>query len=207
MQVHRSQRRHLPTQVAQQYPAQGFVGRIRVARHAGAKWVAPGQQAGARRRTDAAAGVVVAKAHAGLGQAVNVRRANRLAAVAAEVAVAQVIGVDDDDIGLLGFGIDEAQRLERRTLWIRSVEIVHGTAFEQQKSLGTQSCGARCGSGRPCHFLQQAASVDAVICHVDLLAWWRAQRQVASAEKPRGFFWFFASQAAMAFSSRAAISG
>jgi hypothetical protein len=67
--------------------------------HAAARRVATRQERGPARRTDLRAGVEVREAHALGGHPVEVRRADRRAAVAAEVAVALVVGQDDDDVG------------------------------------------------------------------------------------------------------------
>ena len=62
--------------------------------------VLAGHEAAARRRADGAAGVGLGEAHALGRQAVEVGRLDALLAVAAEVAVAEVVGQDEDDVGL-----------------------------------------------------------------------------------------------------------
>ncbi len=69
-----------------------------VAPHAGVAGVAPGHEHGARGRADRRAGVEVGEAQALGGQPVEVRRANELLAVGADVAVAEVVGEDEDDV-------------------------------------------------------------------------------------------------------------
>ncbi len=66
-----------------------------------------GEDAGPRRRADRAGGVGVGEPHPLPGQAVDVRRLVELAAVAAHVGPAQVVGKDEDDIRYTGFGLAE----------------------------------------------------------------------------------------------------
>ena len=60
VQVGAAKNGELPGPIAQHALRGGLVGRVGVARHAGAKRIAPREQAGARRRADTAARVVVA---------------------------------------------------------------------------------------------------------------------------------------------------
>jgi len=71
-----------------------------------------GQQAGARRRADRSRGVGLREARAFGGEFVQVRRALVLAAEAAEVVDAQVIGEEDHEVGrrLLRAGGDEREQ-------------------------------------------------------------------------------------------------
>ncbi|OPZ04305.1 MAG: hypothetical protein BWZ10_03187 [candidate division BRC1 bacterium ADurb.BinA364] len=62
--------------------------------------IAPRHQAGARRRADRMGGVAVGEAHAIGGQRVDVWRGDVLATLAAQVGVAQIVGENDDDVGL-----------------------------------------------------------------------------------------------------------
>src|SRR5262249_60065538 len=66
--------------------------------------VAAGQQRAAGRRADRRGGIVLREARAVPRQAVEVGSRGDLAAVAAEVARPQVVGKDDNDVGLLGAG-------------------------------------------------------------------------------------------------------
>ena len=63
--------------------------------------VKAGHEHAARRGADGRAGIGIGESHAVGGQAIEIRRFDLLLAVAAEVAVAEVIGQDEDDIGLL----------------------------------------------------------------------------------------------------------
>ena len=79
--------------------------------------VAAGQQAGARRAAVRARDVALRAADAVLGDRVDVRRRDVLAAVDADVGVAEVVGQDDDDVGFRGFAssvLAEAGPMETR---------------------------------------------------------------------------------------------
>ena len=65
----------------------------------GGPGVQAGHEAAARRCADRAAGIVVREAHPLGGHAVDVRRLDPLLAVTSEVAIAQIVGQDDNDIG------------------------------------------------------------------------------------------------------------
>ena len=85
-----------------------------VAADRGMAGVVAGHQATARRGADGAAGVALREAHALRGQAVEVRRLDLLLAVAAEVAIAQVVGQDENDVGRSGrIGRDGPMRKEQ----------------------------------------------------------------------------------------------
>ncbi|OHB72155.1 MAG: hypothetical protein A2V70_20800 [Planctomycetes bacterium RBG_13_63_9] len=64
--------------------------------------VQPRHQAASRGRTDRAAGIAVRKPHTLLGHAIEVRRPDHLLAVAAEVAIAEIVGQDEDDVRRIG---------------------------------------------------------------------------------------------------------
>ena len=64
-----------------------------------ARRVAPGQHRSARRRTHGRTHIEVRKAHALGGQRVYCRRVVHFRAIASEIAVAEVITVDQDDVG------------------------------------------------------------------------------------------------------------
>ena len=64
----------------------------------------PGEQRVARRRAGRRAAVAVGEPQAFLREPVDVRRLDRGRAVAAEVAVAEVVGVDQDDVRRRGLG-------------------------------------------------------------------------------------------------------
>jgi hypothetical protein len=68
------------------------------ARDADARGVAAGQERGARRRTDGVRGAEIGEAHALGGHAVEVGGADARA-VAAEIAVAEIVAEDEDDVG------------------------------------------------------------------------------------------------------------
>jgi hypothetical protein len=69
---------------------------------AGAGAVLAAEQRRARRLAVGAAGVAVREPHSLAGQAVDVRRLVVLAAVGGDVGVAEVVGEDQDDVGLAG---------------------------------------------------------------------------------------------------------
>ena len=69
------------------------------AQRAAAVVVASGEQRGARRGADRRAAVVLGAAHALGGEPIDVGRGQDGVAVAAQVAVAQVVGQEDDDVG------------------------------------------------------------------------------------------------------------
>ncbi len=72
-----------------------------VAANPGMSRVQPGHQAAPRRRTDRAAGVVIREDHPLGRHAVQIRRLNRLLPIAAQVPIPQIVGQNEDDIGLL----------------------------------------------------------------------------------------------------------
>jgi hypothetical protein len=82
----------------------GGIGPAGVAAHAGAAVVLAGHEHAARGRADGGAGVEVGEAQALRGHAVEVGRGDDLLAVAAEIAVAEVIGHDPDEVGLRSEG-------------------------------------------------------------------------------------------------------
>ena len=79
------------------------------AQGAAAVVVASGEQRGACRGADRSAAVVLGAAHALGGEPIDVGRGQDGVAVAAQVAVAQVVGQEQDDVGT------RAQRCERHT--------------------------------------------------------------------------------------------
>ena len=93
--------------------------------------VAPGDQPGASRRADRAAGVEVGQHHAGGGQPVEVRRLDP-AGVRADVAVAEVVGHDEDDVRRLPV---LAARGRVDLVWRRSA------AGDHSGSHGASECG------------------------------------------------------------------
>ena len=70
--------------------------------HAGADGVASGHESGAARGADLGGGIELREAQAFGGHTIQIRRLDRRVAVAAEVAVAEVVGQDDDDVRLRG---------------------------------------------------------------------------------------------------------
>ena len=72
---------------------------LAVAADAAVARVQPGHQGGARRRADGAARVVLREPRALRGQAIDVGRAELLLPVRGEVTPAEIVGVDEDDIG------------------------------------------------------------------------------------------------------------
>ena len=78
--------------------------------------IATGEQPGPRGTADHAGDVAVGKANAVLGEAIDVRRRHILAALEAEVAVAEVVGHDDDDVWLRPVLDREKRQLRDRQL-------------------------------------------------------------------------------------------
>ena len=74
---------------------------LQIAGHAAANGQPAGEQRGAAGRADARGDVEIGEAHALAGHAVEVGRADARMAVATQVAVAQVVGQDDDQVGQL----------------------------------------------------------------------------------------------------------
>ncbi len=66
--------------------------------HAAVAGVQPGHQRAARWRTHRAAGVELSEPHAAGGQAIDVRRFDLLLAIAAQIAVAEIIGQEEHDV-------------------------------------------------------------------------------------------------------------
>ena len=64
--------------------------------------VLPVMNAGPRGRADRLRAVAAGEAHSLGGHAVEIRRGLVLAAVAGEVVDAEVVGEDEDDVGLVG---------------------------------------------------------------------------------------------------------
>ena len=73
---------------------------------AGVASVLAGHKRAARGRADAAACIALGETGAGGGEPVDVRGAYMLTAVAREIAVAHVVGKDEDDVGAVGRGLD-----------------------------------------------------------------------------------------------------
>ena len=74
---------------------------LHIAGHAAANGQAPGEQRGAAGRADGSGDVEVREAHALAGHAVEVGRADARMTVATQVAVAQIVGQNDDQVGQL----------------------------------------------------------------------------------------------------------
>jgi hypothetical protein len=71
----------------------------RVASDARVSSVLAGHQRAARRRADRAAGVILREAHAFSRQTVDVRRSESPLPVTAQIAVAQIVSLNEDDVG------------------------------------------------------------------------------------------------------------
>src|SRR5262249_20061860 len=67
-----------------------------------ARGVHPGEKTGARRRADGRGDVELSELGSFSGETVDVRRGNEVAAVAADVAVAHVVGEEEEDVGFGG---------------------------------------------------------------------------------------------------------
>ena len=72
--------------------------------------VAAGHQAGARGAAIRPADVAAGEAHAVPGQRIDVRRGNLRVALAAQLAVAEVVGDDDEDVRALCLGRGRRRR-------------------------------------------------------------------------------------------------
>ena len=81
--------------------------------HVEPAWVATGQETGAGRGADAAGDIEVGEAHALPGHLVDGWGSVLSGAKAADVAVAHVIHVDEDDVGLLGICLQGAEEEEK----------------------------------------------------------------------------------------------
>jgi hypothetical protein len=68
--------------------------------HAVANRQPPGQQGGSAGRANASGDVKIREAHSLGGETVEVGRLDLFLAVAAEFAVAEIVGQDEDDVGL-----------------------------------------------------------------------------------------------------------
>src|SRR5207245_2708757 len=66
--------------------------------------VSAGEEPGPRRRADRAGDVTALAANAGIREGVEVRRGHLRAAVEADVAIAEVVGEEDDDVRAVGGG-------------------------------------------------------------------------------------------------------
>ena len=73
-------------------------GGAAVAADAGVAGMQAGHEGAAGGGTDGAAGVALGEAHAGGGEGIDVGSADALLAVTAEVAVAEVVGEDEQDV-------------------------------------------------------------------------------------------------------------
>ena len=69
--------------------------------NAGILWIFAGENGCSGGRADGGIGVPVGEADAGCGEGVDVWGFDVAAKVAAEVAYALIVGVDDDEVGLL----------------------------------------------------------------------------------------------------------
>ena len=69
--------------------------------------IATGHQAGAGGRAVRAGDVAIGAANAGLGERVEIRRWNILAALETLVGIAHVVADDEDDVGLFGVSSGE----------------------------------------------------------------------------------------------------
>src|SRR5439155_3481405 len=76
-----------------------FVADVRIELMAEACLVTPGEKAGARRAAIRRRDVAVVATHAAGRERVEVRRRHVLAAVNAGVAIAEIVGDDDEDVG------------------------------------------------------------------------------------------------------------
>src|SRR5262245_58662182 len=84
-------------------------GRAERSQNADAIRIAAGQQRGARGGADGLRYVEVGEADPVLGHLIEMGRANSLVAITAEVAVAKIVGEDDDEVGWR-LGINGGQR-------------------------------------------------------------------------------------------------
>ena len=75
-------------------------GHVAMAPDPGVPGVLPGHQRGARRGADRAPGIVLGEPDALPGQAVELRRLEPRLAVGAEIAVAEIVGLDQQDVRL-----------------------------------------------------------------------------------------------------------
>jgi hypothetical protein len=73
-----------------------------------------GKQCAARRRTDRRAGVCLGEFHSFVGKGVNVRRLDFRLSIAADVAIAEIIGKDKHDIRPRSGGARDRRRRKKR---------------------------------------------------------------------------------------------
>ena len=82
--------------------------------HAAAPGIAPGEQPVPRGRANGRGRVGVREPHPFTSQPVDARRGDLRGAVATDVAVTQVVGENDDDVGMAGCGIAEHNATDRQ---------------------------------------------------------------------------------------------
>ena len=109
-----------------------FGGQLDVAAHGGMARVGAGKQARARRSADGRARVALCEAHARERERVDVGRGEALLPVAAQVAVAQVVGQNEEHVGAAG-RLGVAGRAGGRQL--------RGRCAEQQRAADSEGCG------------------------------------------------------------------
>ena len=80
-------------------PGLGFLRRADVIRDPSALRPLSGHQAGTRRRTNGTRRIGIGKPSPFLGQAIEIRRLVKRAAVTAQISLAEIIGEKDDNIG------------------------------------------------------------------------------------------------------------
>ena len=82
----------------------GKISKKLLARLFGVRRLGPGQQAHTARSAHGSRDVSVREPHAPCREPVDVRRGNVFAPVTAQIAIAQVVDEDEDDVGLNGVG-------------------------------------------------------------------------------------------------------
>ena len=88
-----------------------------ISAHRGVPRVPARHQHTSRRRANRRAGIALRKSHALLGHLIQARCLDRLLPVAAKISVAQIIGHDEDDVGLVLRGLGRGRLLRRRSGW------------------------------------------------------------------------------------------
>jgi len=127
--------------------------------------VAAGHQPRAGRAAVRPGDVAVTEAHAVLGERIDVRRRDVLAALEADVGVAQVVGQQDDDVGLLRLAL-RAGRLsagqgEFAVLANDQVPNLPGPLVLEAISCGAVFFGAMTYIGNGPNFMVQAIAEEA----------------------------------------------
>ena len=111
--------------------------------------VQPGHEHGPRRRTHGAARIVLREPHAFARQAIERGRLKPRLAVRAQVAVAQVVGLDQQDVRrprrlrALGSGAAQEHRQEQDAGYQRSLHISSGTTLVASAFRRKDAAGAR----------------------------------------------------------------